>query len=368
MGCTALSEGISAGIMLLFYRREVRRYFKGAACRAPRQPGRRIWESLVAGRGRKVPCQRLAYSGKYAGACLFGRISGGGRWAQCSGGAVRQLERHGAAAADLSLWAAGQFVGAADAKMTQAQLRGEQDRLAALLDRMLRLTGYFSALAAALFWVWGVPLAQGLYGSGEAGFYLRVLAPAMPLMYLESMVDGAMKGLGEQKAVFRYSVWDSILRIAGVVFLLPRFGMKGFLFVVADLPVFIPAQPIPDGCSRCVVCRCNGCAGWGRLHCRGWRRRLRGCGCAAAWDLCWRRAGLSSWRHWLWVLLAQRWQGRQQHGPWVWGRRCVRRWGAKAPPETEKPLGWAAGTGCFLKKPLQRRRLKSKRLDMRRQI
>ena len=100
---------------------------------------------------------------------------------------------------------------------------------------MLRLTGYFSALAAALFWVWGVPLAQGLYGSGEAGFYLRVLAPAMPLMYLESMVDGAMKGLGEQKAVFRYSVWDSILRIAGVVFLLPRFGMKGFLFVILIL-------------------------------------------------------------------------------------------------------------------------------------
>ena len=54
----------------------------------------------------------------------------------------------------------------------------------------------------------------------------------MPLMYLESMVDGAMKGVGEQKAAFRYSVWDSILRIGGVVALLPRFGMKGFLAVI----------------------------------------------------------------------------------------------------------------------------------------
>ncbi len=54
----------------------------------------------------------------------------------------------------------------------------------------------------------------------------------MPLMYLESMVDGAMKGVGEQKAAFRYSVWDSILRIGGVVVLLPRFGMKGFLAVI----------------------------------------------------------------------------------------------------------------------------------------
>ena len=51
-------------------------------------------------------------------------------------------------------------------------------------------------------------------------------------MYLESMVDGAMKGVGEQKAAFRYSVWDSVLRIGGVVVLLPRFGMKGFLAVI----------------------------------------------------------------------------------------------------------------------------------------
>ena len=56
---------------------------------------------------------------------------------------------------------------------------------------MLRLTGCFSALAGALFWVWGEPLALLLYHSREAGFYLRVLGPAMPLMYLESMVDGA---------------------------------------------------------------------------------------------------------------------------------------------------------------------------------
>ena len=117
-------------------------------------------------------------------------------------------------------------------EITQAHILGQTERLKTLLDRMLRLTGYFSALAGVLFWVWGRPLAQLLYQSADAGFYLETLAPAMPLMYLESMVDGAMKGVGEQKAAFRYSVWDSILRIGGVVALLPRFGMKGFLAVI----------------------------------------------------------------------------------------------------------------------------------------
>ena len=102
----------------------------------------------------------------------------------------------------------------------------------ALLDRMLQLTGFFSALAAALFWCWGPDAAGLLYGSAEAGFYLQVLAPVLPLLYLESMVDGAMKGIGEQKAAFRYSVWDAVLRIGGVVVLLPRYGMRGFLAVI----------------------------------------------------------------------------------------------------------------------------------------
>ena len=96
-------------------------------------------------------------------------------------------------------------------EITQAHIRGERARLDCLLDRMLRLTGCFSALAGALFWVWGEPLALLLYHSQE---------------------DGAMKGMGEQKAVFRYSLWDAVLRIAGVLLLLPRWGMKGFLWVI----------------------------------------------------------------------------------------------------------------------------------------
>ena len=117
-------------------------------------------------------------------------------------------------------------------EITQAHVLGQTARLKALLDRMLRLTGFFSALAAALFWCWAVRLARLLYHSPEAGFIWRCWPGAMPLLYLESMVDGAMKGVGEQKAAFRYSVWDSILRIVGVVLLLPRYGMPGFLFVI----------------------------------------------------------------------------------------------------------------------------------------
>ena len=159
-------------------------------------------------------------------------------------------------------------------EITQAHILGQTERLKTLLDRMLRLTGYFSALAGVLFWVWGRPLAQLLYQSADAGFYLETLAPAMPLMYLESMVDGAMKGVGEQKAAFRYSVWDSILRIGGVVALLPRFGMKGFLAVILLSSLYTCAANTGICCfpaaRRCIpplagctgTGSCAGCGGW----------------------------------------------------------------------------------------------------------
>ena len=49
---------------------------------------------------------------------------------------------------------------------------------------------------------------------GEVAFYIRVLGPVMPFLYLESMVDGVLKGLNQQLSTFRYSVYDSVGRIA----------------------------------------------------------------------------------------------------------------------------------------------------------
>ena len=71
-----------------------------------------------------------------------------------------------------------------------------------------------------------------LYQSEEIGFYLSILGPLMPFMYMESMVDGILKGLGEQLSSFRYTALDSVVRIALIYLLLPRFGMQGFLFVM----------------------------------------------------------------------------------------------------------------------------------------
>ena len=232
LAATALSEAVSACMMLLFYHREARRCFAGEKARRPRDPARRLWDILWPVEGGRCLASALhTAENMLVPACLtVCLLDAGGRSA-----AVAQYGSLKGMALPLLTFPFG-LLGSLSVllmpEITQAHIRGERARLDCLLDRMLRLTGCFSALAGALFWVWGEPLALLLYHSQEAGFYLRVLGPAMPLMYLESMVDGAMKGMGEQKAVFRYSLWDAVLRIAGVLLLLPRWGMKSFLWVI----------------------------------------------------------------------------------------------------------------------------------------
>lgn len=232
LGATAVSEAVSALCMLAFYRRDARSAFAGQKAVRPADPARRLWEILWPVEGGRVLASALhTAENMLVPACLaVYLINAGGRTA-----ALEQYGELKGMALPLLTFPFG-LLGSLSVllmpEITQAHILGQTERLNALLDRMLRLTGYFSALAGVLFWVWGRPLAQLLYQSADAGFYLETLAPAMPLMYLESMVDGAMKGIGEQKAAFRYSVWDSILRIGGVVALLPRFGMKGFLAVI----------------------------------------------------------------------------------------------------------------------------------------
>ena len=232
LAATAVSEAVSACILLMFYRGEAVRAFGAEKARRPADPARRLWEILWPVEGGRCLASALhTAENMLVPACLALALGAeGGRDA-----AVAQYGSLKGMALPLLTFPFG-LLGSLSVllmpEITQAHIRGETARLQALIDRMLRLTGYFSALAGAVFWVLGCPLAQTLYHSPEAGFYLEVLGPAMPLLYFESMVDGAMKGMGEQKAAFRYSVWDSILRIVGVVLLLPRYGMPGFLFVI----------------------------------------------------------------------------------------------------------------------------------------
>lgn len=117
-------------------------------------------------------------------------------------------------------------------EISEAHTLGQKKKVDTAVTLTLRLTLCISVLLSGLFTVFAYTLGDALYNSREVGFLLRVLAPLMPVMYLESIVDGMLKGLNQQVSSLWYSILDSLSRIFLILWLVPRKGMEGFLLIM----------------------------------------------------------------------------------------------------------------------------------------
>ncbi len=117
-------------------------------------------------------------------------------------------------------------------EISEAHTLGQKKKVNTAVTVTLQLTLSISVLLGGLFTVFAYTLGDVLYDSKEVGFLLRVLAPLMPVMYLESIVDGMLKGLNQQVSSLWYSIIDSLSRILLILLLVPRKGIGGFLLIM----------------------------------------------------------------------------------------------------------------------------------------
>ena len=99
-------------------------------------------------------------------------------------------------------------------------------------SRIMKITVIFSVAAAGLFAYYSRSLGLLLYDSAEAGKYIRIFAVLIPVMYIDNTTDAILKGLGEQVASMRYNIIDAFVSVVLVFFLLPPFGIKGYVVVI----------------------------------------------------------------------------------------------------------------------------------------
>ena len=89
-----------------------------------------------------------------------------------------------------------------------------------------------AVFATGIFIIFSNELGVGLYKSEEVGYLLRILAPLIPFMYLDKIVDGSLNALDLQVTTLKYNIIDMFVRISAITFLIPRYGIKGFVLVL----------------------------------------------------------------------------------------------------------------------------------------
>lgn len=117
-------------------------------------------------------------------------------------------------------------------ELSDAHALGQRRQVTRLVERTLHITLLGSILVGGLFTALGRQLGDLLYHDSLVGLLLQILGPLTPVMYLDSVVSGMLKGLGQQVHSLWFSVADSAVRIALICLLLPRYGLTGFLYVM----------------------------------------------------------------------------------------------------------------------------------------
>ena len=99
-------------------------------------------------------------------------------------------------------------------------------------------TVLFGCCAALCLITYHQDLSVAFYKNTRVGVYIGALALLTVPLYLDSVVDGMLKGLNQQMSSLKYNICDSILRVAGIYLLLPRFGMAGYIGILYASELF----------------------------------------------------------------------------------------------------------------------------------
>ena len=117
-------------------------------------------------------------------------------------------------------------------ELTEAQVRGSDGDISKTVSSLIKKgLGYSSAVALVLF-VFADKLGVRIYSSPEAGDYLRLLAPLIPIMYTDMVADGCLKGLGQQLWCMGINLLDALLGVLLVWQVLPVFALKGYICII----------------------------------------------------------------------------------------------------------------------------------------
>ncbi len=115
---------------------------------------------------------------------------------------------------------------------------GNKERMSRITSETISATLKYATAVAVFLYVFAEELGYIIYSSHTAGKYIGLIAPIIPIMYLDHVTDSMLKGIGEQV----YSMWvnisDSALSIFLVWILIPKMGISGYAVVIMVMELY----------------------------------------------------------------------------------------------------------------------------------
>lgn len=123
-------------------------------------------------------------------------------------------------------------------ELTRAQVRGDREEIRNTLGEMVGKSALYSVSVGMFMLFFADQLGIVVYGSTDAGRYIRLLAPLVPILYTDMTVDGCLKGLGQQVWSMGINIAESVLGLVLVWTLLPAYALRAYIGILYATELF----------------------------------------------------------------------------------------------------------------------------------
>ena len=132
----------------------------------------------------------------------------------------------------------GSFSGLLIPELAECRVQQGNRRIRYIISRVWWLALLFSIGTAGILICFSNEIGAALYPNTDTGRYLRLLAPLIPIMYIDTATDAMMKGLGEQVYSMNINIADALISVILAWVLIPEFGVDGYLITIYFSEIF----------------------------------------------------------------------------------------------------------------------------------
>ena len=124
------------------------------------------------------------------------------------------------------------FAGLLVPEVSECCVQKDTDRLCRTSYRAMSLSLIFSVGVSGIMLFFSHELGMLVYHSEETALYIRVMAPLIPVMYIDSATDAILKGSGHQVYSMNVNIIDALTSCIFALTLIPVLGIWGYVISI----------------------------------------------------------------------------------------------------------------------------------------
>lgn len=123
-------------------------------------------------------------------------------------------------------------------KLSTYDIKKDRKKVLLISKKSILLTFLFSLCITIILISSSSWIDKYLYKTLNMEFYLKILAPIIIYIYIDNVIDSLLKSLNLQVFVMIINIIDLIISIYLIKFLIPIFGVNGYIFILYFSEIF----------------------------------------------------------------------------------------------------------------------------------